>query len=296
VPKTKTSLEEATVAIFENKTQMPNGELIRQLVEKTGASEMQVRTWIAKTSLIEWSTDPNYKRRKIAIFTGILKEQDKPKSRVRDRTTFALAEIVTYLQRQIDKQAPLVEIGYHLQRHGYSYNSVYSYVERLDNVTRYDVNGRAYVRLLSNEPIDIESPNFSFLLVSQITEQPLRSDIERALKLFNIDNIDVGLFQIGKMFENELKAFLLVAMNQKAFPVSNKDISTLSNMINCVDREKIITKKHHLDLLREQRNMRSHGEIAQLQERQKLLNHAHFLGELYLQYIVFFHDKRLEMV
>jgi len=63
-------------------------------------------------------------------------------------------------------------------------------------------------------------------------------------------------------------------------------------MIDCVERNGIIAQKHHLTLLREHRNERAHGEIPDLEERKKLMQHAPFLGDLYIKYILFFMSKK----
>jgi hypothetical protein len=94
----------------------------------------------------------------------------------------------------------------------------------------------------------------------------------------------------------ELKLFLTTAKNENAFQVTASDLSKLFAMIDCVERNGIIKKKHHLTLLREHRNERAHGEIPDLAERQKLMKHAPFLADLYIEYIIFFNEKRREFI
>lgn len=117
----------------------------------------------------------------------------------------------------------------------------------------------------------------------------------RAINNLNIDYVDSGLFQLGKIFETELKAFLIEARAKKSFPVSNNDLERLANMIDCIERNKIITQKHHLTLLREHRNEGAHGDIPNLPERQKLMQYAPFLGDLYIKYIILINDKRQKL-
>ena len=47
-----------------------------------------------------------------------------------------------------------------------------------------------------------------------------------------------------------------------------------------------------LTLLREHRNERAHGEIPDLEERKRLMQHAPFLGDLYIKYIAFFNEQQ----
>lgn len=59
-----------------------------------------------------------------------------------------------------------------------------------------------------------------------------------------------------------------------------------------VEYNKVTTKKHLLTLLREQRNERAHGEIPDLKERKRLMQHSPFLADLYIEYIAFFNNKK----
>jgi len=118
----------------------------------------------------------------------------------------------------------------------------------------------------------------------------------RAINNLNIDYVDSGLFQLGKIFETELKAFLIEARSKNSFLVSNNDLERLANMIDCVERNKIITQKHHLTLLREHRNEGAHGDIPNLPERQKLMQYAPFLGDLYIKYIPFLGDLYIKYI
>jgi hypothetical protein len=103
------------------------------------------------------------------------------------------------------------------------------------------------------------------------------------------------LFQLGKIFENTLKVFLLEAQRKGVFAVAERDLQRLASMIDCVERNRVVKKKHHLTLLREKRNERAHGEIPDLVERKRLMQYAPFLGDLYIDYIILFHKKRSEL-
>jgi hypothetical protein len=86
-----------------------------------------------------------------------------------------------------------------------------------------------------------------------------------------------------------------VAKEKGSYNIVKKDLGRLVDMIDCVERNKIINKKHHLTLLREHRNERAHGEIPNLKEREKLMQHAPFLGDLYIKYITYFREKRKDL-
>jgi hypothetical protein len=89
--------------------------------------------------------------------------------------------------------------------------------------------------------------------------------------------------------------YLNHAKAKNAFPVTSKDLDRLVDMINCLERNKVVTEKHHLTLLREHRNERAHGDIPNIAERQKLMKHAPFLGDMYIKYIALLNDKRQKL-
>ena len=93
----------------------------------------------------------------------------------------------------------------------------------------------------------------------------------------------------------EIRIFLNAAREKGGFDITRKDTNRLVDMINCVDRNKFMSKKHLLTLLREQRNERAHGEIPDLKEREKLMQHAPFLVDSYIEYIMYFREKRKEL-
>jgi hypothetical protein len=139
-----------------------------------------------------------------------------------------------------------------------------------------------------NEPL-------SFPQINTATDIELKDNLRRAINNLNLENVDLGLFQLGKIFESELKSFLILAKTKNAFPVSSKDLGRLVDMIDCIERNKVITQKHHLTLLREHRNERAHGDIPNLAERQKLMQYAPFLGDLYINYILLLNEKRQKL-
>jgi hypothetical protein len=127
----------------------------------------------------------------------------------------------------------------------------------------------------------------------QIHADPvLRDEIQRARRNMNVENVDLALFQLAKLFENELKSYLSVAEQKNAIKLTKSDTRTLASMIDAVVQRGIVKKRHHLDLLREQRNERAHDNAPDSAERERLLEHAPFLRDLYIEYISFFRRER----
>ena len=152
---------------------------------------------------------------------------------------------------------------------------------------------------LPNRPSRSQQAGYLYFpRIEEIQDRNLRSSLRAAVENLNVENVDMRLFYLGKIFEQELKAFLLAARRVNAFPVSTKDVSKLAYMIDCIERNqiKIIGDKHLLAFLRQERNQRAHGKIPNLHEREKLLQQAPFIAGLYIESIAEIHKKKQSMM
>lgn len=115
--------------------------------------------------------------------------------------------------------------------------------------------------------------------------------LKRPLSLLTFENVDIALFELGMIFESSLKEYLEKQKAEQSFKVSSNDMSKLVNMIDCVVREGVVKKGHHLSTLREERNSRAHGKPPSIQEKEDLYNKAHYISDLFVRYICFFQEK-----
>jgi len=288
------SLLTALKGIFSNSADLgiPRGQLIRQLIERTNYSQVSIYTFLNRTPYVRVESDPKHAQRKMIYFISDAEPvKVTPRRTPRERAREA---IIAFLEVQPKRQAPLKRIvSYVLQKkllsdaHAVYY--VLSCMKDLIERKKTDGNTVCFLKNASTESV------LYFPQVDHVTDPVLRDQIQRALKLLTIDNVDVGLFQLGKIFEHELKSFLEAARDKCAFSVTSADLACLVAMIDCVDRNKVTTKKHLLTLLHEQHNERAHGEIPDFEERKRLMQHTPFIADLYLEYTLFFYMKRLEL-
>jgi len=133
-----------------------------------------------------------------------------------------------------------------------------------------------------------------FPKIQEVQDPNLRQSLIAAVKNLNIENVDMGMFYLGKIFEQELKLFLTKAQQVNAFPVSNKDLERLSFMIDCIEKNKIdiVSEKHLLTFLRQERNERAHGQIPDFETRKKMFQQAQFTAGLYIESIVEIHKRK----
>jgi hypothetical protein len=131
----------------------------------------------------------------------------------------------------------------------------------------------------------------------------VKQSLIAALRNLTIETVDMGLFYLGKVFENQVRLFLTEARAANKIPVTSADLASLKTMIDCleangiqlIEKDKSEKQIDYLHFLREQRNQRAHGKIPSLEERQKLMRRSWFIADLYLDCIVSIEKYRDEL-
>lgn len=216
------------------------------------------------------------------------------KKRIKKKTLRDIVQdhIAEYLSKQPDKKALVSDVAQHVMRETKCRKpTFYNYLSDMKTVQKERGEDGLYCYL----PASVENTKLSFPQVEQLADNTLKSNLYRAIKNLDVENVDIGLFYLGKIFETELKAFLLEARNRKAFTVTDKDLEKLVSMIDCIERNGFIKEKHVLTFLRQERNERAHGEIPSLSERQRLMEQAPSIAELFVNYIIMLNKKRHEL-
>jgi hypothetical protein len=288
------SIETELKAIFtENNTLLlPLSELVHELAKRTERANTTIYARLSKSPLIKLeAADPSHPRKKTARYLG--ENQQKPVNAKPTIRETIQREIENYLKRQPETKAVVTQLAsFIMKKTGCKKPTFYSYLSEMESVRKAYENKKlvCFLNIESSSASSLEFPQ-----IEAVTDEELKGNLRRAVRSLTIDNVDLGLFQLGKIFENELKGYLLEVKARGAFPVSNKDLERLTSMIDCLERNHVTTKKHHLTLLREQRNERAHGDMPDLAERQRLMQYAPFLGDLYIQYTVLLNKKRQEL-
>ena len=167
----------------------------------------------------------------------------------------------------------------------------YHYLDEMKDVKQYQ-EGKNYFVVYNHKEI---ASKVELNIAQYGIDQTLEKTLLRPLSKLTLEDVDIGLFELGLIFENGLRDYLVKAKEKSAIKVSSKDLDRLTDMINCVVREGVVTKGHHLNTLREERNNRAHGKIPKLSERTDLFNKAHYIADLFIKYIVFFYNKQAEL-
>ncbi len=276
----------ALQASLEKKNPIDFPELITAVSDRTKLGEISVRQRISGTNGLEIKKQDG-KRCKVVFCSSpeTLLENIEDTSLLRDRVQEEIKSILFEqpnisikkgdLYKEVVKNVECIRPTFyhyldvmtdiHQFKDGNNYYAVYQHEEQVDKIE-----------------IDIDKFN---------ADTKTKSLLERPLSLLTVSNVDIALFELGLIFENRLKEYLLQKKIEGAMKVNSKDTSKLVHMISCVVREGVISKGHHLSTLREERNNRAHGKPPSLQERQELFNKAHYISELFVKYICYFGEK-----
>jgi DNA-directed RNA polymerase delta subunit len=181
-----------------------------------------------------------------------------------------------------------------IKKYGWLDKTIYQYLTDMDEVEKIQLPhlDSKICRLKT------ASTTFQFPKLENITNPSLRNTLTRAVSFLNEDDVDIGLFLIGKQFEVVLKQYLLAASSRnvlKTLPGREPDKWTLNSMIECVRANNTVTDATLLQILRIERNDRAHGENPSLEEKRRLLRGAKLIVDVYFDHIAFFSKLAGEM-
>tara|TARA_R110002072_G_C7938528_1_gene532270 strand:+ start:71 stop:2377 length:2307 start_codon:yes stop_codon:yes gene_type:complete len=278
---------EAIITAMKGRNPIDLPELISAIELSTGLSGVSVRQRLLSTEALEIASVKGRRCKSVycGSFDDLIKNVKMEKVLLRDRVQGEIRSIlfdrpntpVTKgdLYKDVSKTIKCLRPTF------------YQYLDKMSDIRQFK-DGSSYYAIYDHvenvEKIDID--------ISKYTDDPkIKELLKRPLSLLTVENVDIALFELGLIFETSLKEYLEKQKAEKAFNVNSKDMSRLVNMIECVVREKVVTKGHHLSTLREERNSRAHGKSPSKQEREELYNKAHYISDLFVKYICLFREK-----
>ncbi len=166
--------------------------------------------------------------------------------------------------------------------------SAYQYIARMNFLKKVDLP-ETHTRVCRIEGTD----NYSFpqLIKLNSYDKGKAEEASKAIEKLTLEDVDMGLFILGRLFENTLKDFMTTAERLKAYSVGPNNYGKLNNMIQWLDSQGIVSDKTALNFLRHERNDRAHGKAPSVEERRIMLQSAPWVSSLYLNYIVFFEEQ-----
>jgi len=278
--------------IFVDKDSIHFADLIRLVKEKTELAEMTIRKRVKSSQNFELKQEGTSNGYTVYClnrdFEQVGSYLESGKELLRDKIQ---NEIISILQANPNKPITKGDLYFQVRKEVECLRpTFYAYLSNMKDIKQYTENGKSYCLFEYQEPqnsVDVDSA-----LLATCSDLELSNRLKRAINKLNIDEVDLGLFELGRIFENELKDYLVTAKQNSVIQVYRKDTEKLVSMIDCVVRENVVSKGYYLHVLREERNERAHGKIPNLDERKTILNKAHYVAELYIQNIIFFNDQK----
>jgi DNA-directed RNA polymerase delta subunit len=274
-----------------NQNPIPFPELINFVSAQTGLSEISVRQRINHSSHFKTSRKEGEKFK--VVFCSDLNfepnEQHDTKQLLRDKIQNEIRAVLFDNPNVPFKKGDLYkEISKNITCLRPTF---YHYLDEMEDVRQYQ-EGKNFFAVHDHKEI---ASKVELNVAQYQIDETLKRALLRPLSMLTLDDVDMGLFELGLIFENGLRDYLMKAKEKSVIQVHSKDLDRLTDMINCVVREGIVTKGHHLNTLKEERNNRAHGKIPELSERRDLFNKAHYIADLFVKYIVFFYKKKTEL-
>ncbi len=288
--KSPISVREFNDAIFiamKDQNPIDYPELIKIIKSSTGLSEISVRQRLQSTAALDINVIKGNRCKSVhcSNLTDLVNFVKNERSLLRDNVQAEIRSILLDRPNIAIKKGDLYKEVY--KTVSCLRPTFYQYLEKMSDIRQFR-EGNAYYAIYDHienvEKIEIDISKYT-------TNHDTLHLLKRPLSLLTVENVDIALFEMGIIFESSLKDFLIKKKNDGSLTIHSKDLSRLVNMIDCVVREGIVTKGHHLSTLREERNSRAHGAPPSIQERRDLYNKAHYISDLFIKYICFFREK-----
>jgi hypothetical protein len=276
----------ALIDVLAKKNPIDFPELILALEGLTKLSGVSVRQRVLVTDGL--SINKQAGKRYKTVFCGdfdILSNQKEGKILLRDKVQMEIRAILFEQPNIQCKKGDLYKAV--IKNIKCLRSTFYPYLEKMNDIHQFQEGNNHYAVYQHEEAVE----KIVIDLDKYTTDTSTKELLKRPLALLTVNDVDIALFELGLNFEDALKKYLLQQKNSGVITVKSNDTLKLVNMINCVIREGVVTKGHHLSTLREERNNRAHGQPPSIQERRELFNKAHYISELFVKYICFFREK-----
>lgn len=125
----------------------------------------------------------------------------------------------------------------------------------------------------------------NFPQLDELRNGEWQAECERAVARLTLEDVDIGLFLLGRQFDRAMRYLLESARDLAKMPVSDGHLKRLQNRIDWALSNGIFEDGATLNLLRNERNERGHQPPTP-EERRAIMRFAPFLAGLYIDYLI----------
>ena len=164
--------------------------------------------------------------------------------------------------------------------------NVYSAISQSQEMEKVAIEGSTFKVLRRRG-----STRMQFAQLALIHCKDWQNECERAVSKLTVEEVDIGLFLLGRQFDHAMKQ-LLQAAKDAGLPVLNGHMERLQGRVDWAFSQGLFLDKPTLNVLRIERNERGHNPPTET-ERQAAMKYAPFLAGLYLDYLIMI-EKHIE--
>ena len=187
-------------------------------------------------------------------------------------------------------ERPLVEIVKELEDDlGIRKQNIYAAIKQSDELETIAVEGSVFkiCRIVGRSFV-------TFPQLGALRNQAWRMECDRAIEKLNVDEVDIGLFLLGRQFDQAMRHLLEIARDHAGATVLDGHLARLQNRIDWAVSKGVFRDKATLNLLRNERNERGH-QPPTIDERRAVMKFAPYLAGLYIDYLIMI-DQRAEHI
>lgn len=257
-------------------------ELRKAFARKTGLSPRSAAGVLANSPAVSITMPNSYVR--IASYNPNWRSQPQA-PRKYQRTKPLQSEIIVeqakkFLISSPQGELPLIKVVTDIEKGlGIGRVNIYSAVSQCEDLEKVVIEGSAFkvLRLRAQK-----SPAFPQL--AQIKFEDWRKECQRGVAKLTPEEVDIGLFILGRQFDQAMKQ-LLTDAKAAGLVVLSGHTERLKNRIDWAFGQGLFTDKPTLEVLRVERNERGHNAPTD-EERKAAMKYAPYLAGLYLDYLL----------
>jgi len=276
--------EAAEASVGQADDGMTLADLVREMEKRTGLSNGTLYRRLGNARWLRKHPRPKGRSPRITVKHKPHVPSHRSRETVRDRVQGAIEE---HLEKQPSRSISVRELAVAVVAVAKCDRpSFYTYLSTMPGVEKYKVGSTLYCRLTKDVDTPIKLPSIAKIRVTET-----REEVERAVANLDVDNVDIGLLLLGRVFEEQLRAILEKMREVGILVFSDGELRGLASAIDIAVRAGLFKEKHHLTYLRHERNQRAHGKAPSEDERRDMMGHAPFLAGLYVEYIVYLEER-----
>lgn len=180
----------------------------------------------------------------------------------------------------------VIEIVQHVEAElGVQRPNIYAAISQSDEIETVAVEGSVFKICRLPGRVEVAFPQ-----LRNMANAEWRAECDRATARLTVEDVDIGLFLLGRQFDQAMRHLLETARDHAGMVVTKDQIKSVGTRIVWAVGHKVFHDEATLNLLKNERNARGH-EPAPIEERRAIMKFAPFLAGLYLDYLLIIEQK-----